>query len=80
VPRPDDLPPPGLDERTVSRIPRRHIDDAVQEAWLAYLRGKNPNTAAARYVNRAQRHERRFECFSELDADQWIKLYEETPG
>jgi len=47
---------------------------------VAYLRGRSPNTATARYVNRAQRHERRFECFSQLDLDQWIKIYYETPG
>jgi len=64
----------------VSRIPRRYIEDAVQEAWLAYLRGKNPNTAAAGYVNLAQRREERCECFSQLDIDQWFRIYYETPA
>ena len=60
--------PPTLDARTIVRIPRRLFDDAVQTAWVAYLAGRNPNTAAAGYVNRVRRRERRMRCFSDLDA------------
>ena len=71
--------PATLDGRTVSRVPRRHLDDAVQQAWLACLRKKNPNTAAASYVNFVHRRESRVTCFSQLDPDEWDRIYYELP-
>lgn len=72
--------PRSLDDRTVSRVPRRHVEDAVQEAWVAYLRAKNPNTAVAGYLNLVQRREERCVCFSQLEAEEWVRIYYEMPA
>lgn len=43
----------------LSRVPRRHREDAVQEAWLAHLEGRDPFNAIAAFRMRELRHERR---------------------
>jgi hypothetical protein len=72
--------PSSLDERTVARVRRRDRDDAVQEAWLAYLRKRNPNTAIAAYVNLRRRQEARCTCFSDLDPDRLDAILSELAG
>lgn len=51
--------PPGTDETALRRIPKRHLEDACQEAWLAYCKGLNPTEAAKRYAKGEALHERR---------------------
>jgi len=68
--------PASLDGRTVRRIPRRHREDAIQQAWLATLRKKNPNTAASAYVNSVRRREARIQCFSQIQSREWDKVRE----
>jgi hypothetical protein len=71
------LLPPSLDDRTVARAPARHRRDAVQEAWLAYLRKKNPNTAVSGYVRRVHRAEQRTQCFSQLELEEQDRIARE---
>ena len=40
-------------------VPRRHREDALQEAWLAHLEGRNPINAVVGYKNAEARHEER---------------------
>ena len=51
--------PPGLSLYLLYRCHRRHVADVVQEAWLAFLTGRNPNTAARNYMHRETLHELR---------------------
>lgn len=62
--------PPGFDAWIWLRIPRRHRADAVQEAWLAYLDGKSPNTAARNYLTRERLFEVRHWTISQLTETQ----------
>jgi len=50
--------PPGTDASTFARIPRRHREDAIQEAWVAHLEGDDPAKAASRYASTECRRER----------------------
>lgn len=43
----------------LAQVPKRHRDDAVQEAWLAHLEGRDSVKAIAAYRMRELRHERR---------------------
>ena len=55
-----DVPlPPGTTKKTFELIPARHREDAIQEAWLAYLQGKRPKRAAEKYAINELRRERR---------------------
>ncbi|MGB2820025.1 MAG: hypothetical protein WBF17_03530 [Phycisphaerae bacterium] len=47
---------------------------------MAYLRAKNPNTAVAGYLNLVQRREERCVCFSQLEAEEWVRIYYEMPA
>ena len=51
--------PPGTSEADFASIPRRHRDDAIQEAWLSQLQGESPVLGARAYVKREIRHERK---------------------
>ena len=51
--------PPGFERLIFFLTPRRHRADLVQEAWAAYLEGRNPSTAARNALRREVRHERR---------------------
>ena len=53
--------PPGFYRFIFLRTPRRYREDLLQEAWLAYLDGRNPNTGARNYLHREDLHELR-EC------------------
>ncbi len=57
-------------KREIQLIPYRHREDALQEAWLAYLEGKNPIMAVKGYWNRERRHERREAPFSQVKSEQ----------
>jgi len=72
--------PPSMDDRTLMRIPSRYRDDAAQEAWLAYLAHRNPNTAAAAYMNRCRRREARWRCFTDLDSELLDAILHELPA
>jgi hypothetical protein len=43
----------------LSTISKRHRDDAVQEAWVAHLEGRNPIQAMSTWSWREKRRERR---------------------
>jgi hypothetical protein len=43
----------------ITRLTGSHRDDAIQEAWLAYLEGRNPLSAAKVYANRLTRERAR---------------------
>jgi hypothetical protein len=43
----------------ISRLRGSHQDDALQEAWLAHLEGRNPISAAKVYANRLRRERAR---------------------
>ena len=49
----------GFDPGLLHRIPRRHRDDALQEACLAALTGRNPTTAVLNYYRDQRKAERR---------------------
>jgi len=51
--------PPGLTKDHVKLIPRRHREDAIQEAWVAHLEGRCPVAAADRYRKQEARYEKR---------------------
>jgi hypothetical protein len=72
--------PAALDGGTVMRIPRRYREDAVQEAWVAHLAGRDPNAAVWAYVKRRARTERKSLPFSQLDEDQQRLIFQETAG
>lgn len=55
-----DIPlPPGLDAKELQMIPPQDREDAIQEAWVAHLEGKNPTAAAWRYAKQELRHRAR---------------------
>ena len=58
--------PPGFQKIVYLLTPRRHRRDMLQEAWLAFLEGRNPSTAARSYLAREVRHERREAAFSQV--------------
>lgn len=37
-------------ERALSRVPQKWREDAIQEAWVAFLEKKNPSKAVRRFV------------------------------
>ena len=51
----------------LSATPERHREDAIQEAWVAYLEGRDAARAANRYQMNELRYERRHIPFSQLD-------------
>ena len=54
---PEQPRPPGLTAGALRTVPCDLREDAIQEAWVAYLQWQDPRGAVARYV----RHEKRFE-------------------
>ena len=58
--------PRGFERRILLGSPRRHRHDVLQEAWLGYLAGRNPNTVARNYLARETLHERREQADSQL--------------
>ena len=61
--------PKGLSRLSLLRTPKRHREDAYQEAWLAFLQGRDPATAVRSYVGRESRYEGRVTLFSQLDGE-----------
>jgi len=72
--------PPGLSPGTAARIPRDLRDDAIQEAWLAALSGRDPNKAVWGCVTGGTRLKRRDIPFSQLDLDTQRHIWEEVPA
>jgi hypothetical protein len=70
--------PPTLDGGTLVRIPLPHLEDAVQEAWVAHLAGEDPNLAIWSYLERLRRVERRCVCFSQLDPKELAKIHSDA--
>ena len=65
-----DIPlPPGITPETLARIPARHREDAIQEAWVAHLENKNPRWAIRRYLAGEIRYEQTHTSLSEEQAD-----------
>ena len=62
--------PPGFQRLIFLLAPRRHRADLVQEAWAAYLDGRNPSTAARNYLTREVHHERRQRAVSQLNKEE----------
>jgi len=50
--------------------PEAHRSDALQEAWLAHLEGRDPVKAVVCYRVSELRHERHETPFSQLDKEQ----------
>jgi hypothetical protein len=73
-PRPRRLGPPTLAGTTAVRIPFRWRADAMQEAWLAYLEGRDANAAVWAYLKRVRRRETKCPCFSQLAPEQWREV------
>lgn len=72
-PPPDDPPtgtggyfPPGFQKLIYLRTPRRHRRDMLQEAWLAFLEGRDPSTAGRNYLAREVNREQHQTAFSQL--------------
>ena len=65
--------PPNLKQSTIDSLPARHREDAIQEAWVAYLSGKSPNAAAKNYVAKETKHEKRTTPASQLHDNQLTK-------
>ncbi len=59
----DSVPPPLRDDRRLALELRLVVwpdrEDAVQEAWLAHLEGRNPARAVNTFAQRERRHRRR---------------------
>ena len=53
-------------EGALRRVPSRFREDAYQQAWLAYLEGKNPISAVENYATKERLHERREVPLSQL--------------
>ena len=51
--------PPGTSDEDFRLIPSRHRADAIQEAWVAHLEGRDPLAAAHAYRVGEARYERR---------------------
>ena len=51
--------PPAFNVLILRGTPRGALPDLRQEAWLAYLTGRNPNTAARNFLAREFIHGRR---------------------
>ena len=68
--------PPNLKQSTIDSLPARHREDAIQEAWVAYLSGKSPAAAATNYVKREKKLERREKPFSKLDEQEQTQVEE----
>ena len=75
-----DILPPTLDGRTLKRIGRLHQEDALQEAWVAYLESADPDSAVWSYLKKVRRAQRRCVCFSQLPPDEQRFIQEELPG
>lgn len=59
---PTPLPPiASIDElkSALAHVSERHRDDAIQEAWVAHLEGKDPIRAVFRYAKAERRNELR---------------------
>lgn len=41
-------------------VPKRLREDAAQEAWLAYLSGRDPKRAVNNFIHRERRREKRW--------------------
>jgi len=70
--------PPSLGARTAFRVPRRHRQDAAQEAWLAFVTGEDADMAVWSYVKKTERQEARCTCFSQLEEEQRDRIFQET--
>ena len=68
--------PPGLDSRHILRVPKRHREDAIQEAWLAHVEGRDPLRAIWRYAKQEYRHERRQIDLSQTSGDDAVHVRE----
>ncbi len=58
--------PPGFRMHIYRRTPRRHREDLLQEAWLGFLDGRNPNTVSRNYLARELLHELREDAASQV--------------
>lgn len=58
--------PPGFDKGVLLRAPRRIREDMLQEAWLAFLQGRDPTTRAKNFRKKEARYERRMIPMSTL--------------
>jgi len=76
---PGGIYPPSVGRATAARVPLRWRRDAAQEAWVAYLEGKDPNSTVRTFLNRAWRREQRFVPFSQLNAEIWEHLVARAP-
>jgi len=65
----DDLPP-GFQKLIYLLTPHRHREDLVQEAWVAFLEGRNPSTAARNALAREMLHEHRERAVSQLRGEE----------
>lgn len=66
-----DLPPDAPDAaalaREVSQVGHGLAEDAVIEAWVAVIGGRDPVAAVQAFRLREMRHRRRLKCFTDLD-------------
>jgi hypothetical protein len=67
APRPDEL------DLELRLCPARDREDAMQEAWLAALEGRNPARAVNTFAQRERRHRRR-EAAMPVEAARSFKL------
>ena len=63
------LLPPGMTRRILRATPQRLRSDVLQEAWLAFLMRRNPDTAARNYLHRQRREEANHAAASQLSPD-----------
>jgi len=74
------LLPPTLDTRVLRRVAAVDREDALQEAWVAYLEAGGANAAVWGFVKLLQRTRRRCACFSQLPLDEQRFIQEELPA
>lgn len=66
--------PPLLNAAALAAVPWDHREDAIQEAWLAWLEGKHPKAAVHRMVRQILRQQELVRSFSDLDAKGLLKI------
>ncbi|MBL7134842.1 MAG: hypothetical protein ISS78_12140 [Phycisphaerae bacterium] len=62
--------PPGFQRLIYMLAPLRHREDLVQEAWAAFLEGRNPSTVARNALAREMLHENRERAVSQLTGEE----------
>lgn len=65
--------PPNLTAQDFRQVPSRFREEAIQEAWVAYLEGRNPLRRVWAFVKVQRHREARQVCGSQLSPQARLK-------